>query len=126
MVKRGRSPSRSPRPARAAKKRKGKERQQNEIKQLKEELARARGKGGGGSSVVSKPPVSAKGQGRGPRMPKELVGKAFVTASGKPICFGFNLVSGCKLSEPGKACPKGMHVCCEPGCFGMHSLLQHA
>ena len=58
-------------------------------------------------------------------MPAELVGKAWKTTAGKPICFGYNMTSGCGQAEAGGQCPKGLHVCAVPGCFGAHSAHQH-
>ena len=28
-------------------------------------------------------------------------------------------------AKPGESCPKGLHVCAEPGCFKPHSLQEH-
>ena len=72
---------------------------------------RGRGRGGG----------KARGRGKGePRMPKELVGLAFSTKDGEPICYSFNL-DGCSLAEAGKKCTKGWHVCMKKGCGKPHS-----
>ena len=66
----------------------------------------------------------AKGKGKG-RMPAALIGMDSMTADGTPICYGFNLPDGCKAGGPGHRCPRGLHVCCKPGCHQHHSLQQH-
>jgi hypothetical protein len=83
------------------------------------------GKGGGKGR-------GGKSQGKGSgvphsmsRMPAPLIGKSSRTPSGAPICFAYNMESGCTQASPGAQCPKGMHVCAEPGCAANHSLLQH-
>ena len=68
----------------------------------------------------------APGAGTGPRMPSVLQGKSHMTKAGERICFGFNMASGCKACKPGESCPRGRHVCAEPGCEQNHSLLNHA
>ena len=67
---------------------------------------------------VDKDRDDQRGKG-GPRMPKGLMGMCSTDPSGKPICFGFNLGT---CSEKGDRCPKGLHICCHPKCFGKHSL----
>lgn len=63
----------------------------------------------------------AKRPARGkPMMPRELAGMAARTAAGKPICFAFNMQSGC---SSGKECKRGLHVCARPNCAGDHSLI---
>ena len=57
------------------------------------------------------------------RVPKELVGKAHETPSGGRICWSYNLPSGC--SNAANDCPKGAHVCAEPGCFQAHPSFKH-
>jgi hypothetical protein len=69
--------------------------------------------------------AKGKGKGRGVRMPVNLIGKHSMTSDGKRICFAFNLPGGCSAAAPGKECPKGLHVCMEPGCYKPHSVLQH-
>lgn len=68
---------------------------------------------------------SGKGGSRSsPPMPKQLLGGWAQTASGRPICFDFNLEHGCPRAKPGDSCAKGLHVCCVPHCqkpHGMHS-----
>lgn len=75
---------------------------------------KGKGKKGGGKSM---PPV-----------PAELRGKYHKTASGEPICYGYNCASGCseKNVKPGERCSRGWHVCAEPKCQKAHSLQQHA
>ena len=55
---------------------------------------------------------------------KELLGEVWTTARGKRLCWDFNLAKGCDLAKPGQACPKGLHLCAEPGCQKPHSLTQ--
>ncbi|CAK9110570.1 unnamed protein product [Durusdinium trenchii] len=64
-------------------------------------------------------------KGRGPNVPKDLIGKALETSDGDRICWPFNMSSGCKDAAVGNACSRGLHVCAEPGCGKAHSLLQH-
>ena len=63
-----------------------------------------------------------QGKGKGPNMPKELVGMAHQDEQGKRICYGFNMSVGCKDASPGASCQRGRHVCCKPQCHGSHSL----
>ena len=56
---------------------------------------------------------------RGPSMPAELHGMNDKTADSQPICFNHNM-GGCNLAPPGGRCPRGMHVCCKPGCIATH------
>ena len=76
------------------------------------------GKGGGKSKKTKqwKPP---KG------MPQELTSKQSSTKAGKRICWAFNLECGCDQAKPGEECPRGLHVCMEPGCQKNHSLVNH-
>jgi hypothetical protein len=76
------------------------------------------------------PKGKGKGKGKGkdkgkrqwaPRMPPQLIGKAHETAAGEAICFDCNLPQGCSKAAWGQKCPKGLHVCCEPGCFKHHA-----
>lgn len=66
-----------------------------------------------------------KRKGRGPNVPKELVGKALETSEGRRICWPFNIQSGCRDASPGSQCQRGVHVCVEPGCGKPRSLLAH-
>ena len=61
---------------------------------------------------------------RGPRMPPELVGMAYMTDRDEPICFAYNL-DGCDKADSGERCPRGLHVCARPGCFKAHSQKDH-
>ncbi len=92
------------------------ERLQNEVNTLRSERAATapapRGKG------------AEKGKGRPGPMPKPLIGKARETNEGVPICYNFNM-GGCRDAEPGGRCPRGLHVCAEPGCFQAHPLYRH-
>lgn len=63
---------------------------------------------------------------RGPNVPKALIGKKLETNDGKRICWPFNLPGGCKDAPAGGECPRGVHVCCEPGCSSRsHGLQNH-
>ena len=72
---------------------------------------------------------SSKGGGKGksrnaaPAMPAELRGMYYKTKDGKSICFAYNMPSGCSNSDG--HCPKGMHVCCKPGCQKPHPMKEH-
>ena len=77
--------------------------------------------GGGGGKGGGK-----KGKGRSPKVPSGLVGKNFQTTQGEPICFAYNLPNGCNQAKAGGRCPRGLHVCAEPGCSSNHSLQQHS
>ena len=55
-------------------------------------------------------------------MPRELIGGvAKLKRNGvlSNICFDYNL-GKCKAAKPGEACPRGVHVCCMPGCHEKH------
>ena len=65
---------------------------------------------------------SGRGQ---PRVPKELINKAWQTPRGKRLCWNYNLACGCQDAKAGQACSKGLHLCAEPGCLKPHSLQQH-
>jgi len=81
-----------------------------------------KGKGAGRKGGKSQ----GKGKFRGPNMPPVLVGKAWQTAAGDPICFKFNMPEGCNQASPGGRCSRGLHVCAEPGCGKSHSILNHS
>ena len=75
------------------------------------------------------PKSAAKTQGKGAgkkgvKPPLALAGKATITTDGKHLCFGFNLGT-CDLCAEGDKCPKGWHLCMEPGCFKPHSVQAH-
>ena len=64
-------------------------------------------------SAKSKGKSKKGGKGKGaPPMPKELQGKYHRTASGEPLCFGFNTSTGCphKNVKPGERCSRGWHL----------------
>eukprot|EP00435_Cladocopium_sp_Y103_P000568 s580_g1.t1 len=71
--------------------------------------------------------TKGKGKGKPPPVPQELPEKWHRTASGEPICFGFNCKSGCsdKNIKPDQRCSKGFRMCAEPRCGREHSLQQH-
>ena len=61
-----------------------------------------------------KPKVRPGKRGRnGPNVPEELKDCHQQTVNGKPICWAYNLASGCKATVGGKppACSRGAHVC---------------
>jgi len=75
-----------------------------------------------------------KGDGKGkkgkvrfvPRnLPAELQGMNSTTRSGQPICWNYNMKCGCTAAQPGKKCPRGIHMCMKPGCGKNHSLQEH-
>ena len=71
-----------------------------------------------------------KGKGKGkkgktPPMPAELKNKWHRTASGDPLCFGYNTSRGCDQARDGERCPKGWHLCAEPKCLQAHALPNH-
>ena len=65
-------------------------------------------------------------KGRGPNVPRDLVGKSLETADGRRICWPYNLSTGCTDATPGGQCSRGVHVCAEPGCGKAHSLQNHS
>ena len=81
-------------------------------------------------AAKGQPGHSAKGGGKGEKgkaergIPQALQGKCLQTPQGKRICFRFNL-EGCDAAPPGAECPKGIHLCAEPGCLQPHPLPQH-
>jgi hypothetical protein len=114
----------------------GSQKQQKKIEELQQQLRDARsGGGGGGRSDKGKGRGKGKGKGKdkgkrtgvgwSPNMPPEIRGKAYETTGGDAICFSYNMSCGCTKAAPGKKCPRGLHVCCEPGCFANHALPQH-
>ena len=110
-------------PSKRARKRHGqKEREKDKSQQLADLQRRLQSNGGQGSS----PKGFGKGK-LGPRMPAALVGKSFQVAD-KRVCFAYNLPGGCSSGiGKGRQCPKGWHLCMEPGCQSPeeHSLSEH-
>eukprot|EP00435_Cladocopium_sp_Y103_P014805 s2689_g3.t1 len=54
-------------------------------------------------------------------MPVQLRGGVPIDSDGKSICYGYNLGT-CH----DKACKRGRHICCKPGCFSPnHNFLNH-
>ncbi|CAE8705777.1 unnamed protein product [Polarella glacialis] len=86
-------------------------------KQAAQTAKKAKGGGKGKPEGKSKKGASA--------MPVELAGMASRTASDKPICWTYNLASGCPHATPGEECRRGLHVCCSPGCKETRSLQEH-
>ena len=64
-------------------------------------------------------------RGRGPNIPKQLINKTLQTAEGERLCWPFNLEQGCRDAKPGDKCPRGLHLCSEPGCLKPHSMQSH-
>jgi hypothetical protein len=60
---------------------------------------------------------------KGVKMPALLKGMHSKTKDGEPLCFGWNLPTGCPSNvAAGKKCSKGWHFCCFPKCKEPHSL----
>ena len=81
--------------------------------------------GGKGSKGGGRGKGRDKGSNRAIRMPTPLIGKSNLTPAGEPICFSYNLAIGCTQASPGAKCPRGWHVCAEPGCHASHSITHH-
>ena len=73
------------------------------------------------ASPQGPPQKFQKGAGKGKSNFQLLEGKLKMTAANEPICFNFNL-RGCPNAKPGERCPRGWHVCAEPGCGKAHAL----
>jgi hypothetical protein len=69
------------------------------------------------------PAKQAKGKGKGTHK-NNLDGKCKQTSSGEPLCFNYNL-RGCPNAAAGARCPRGWHLCAEPGCQKPHPLTEH-
>ena len=67
----------------------------------------------------------ASSSGGGGNVPPGLRGKRTRTDNREPLCFNYNLPKGCSLAAPGQRCPRGWHLCAEPGCKSTHSLTSH-
>ena len=82
---------------------------------------RSKGKGekGGGKGKKGKARFAPR------NMPAELQGMNSTTRSGQPICWNYNMKCGCTAAQPGKKCPRGVHMCMKPGCGKTHSLQEH-
>ena len=70
-------------------------------------------------------PKGRAGKSRGPNIPAGLINKALETPQKQRLCWAFNLPNGCNKAKAGESCPKGIHLCAEPGCFKPHSLQDH-
>ncbi len=92
------------------------EKLQNEVNTLRA--------GKGAAAPAQRGKGAEKGKYKSGPMPKALIGKARETSDGTPICFNFNM-GGCRDAEPGGRCPRGLHVCAEPGCYQSHPLYRH-
>lgn len=90
--------------------------QKSEIK-----VSKKGGGGGKGSGSSASAKLKTKGKGGRNNMPEELKGMHFRTPSGEPICFGYNLSTGCHRPND---C-KNKHCCCKPGCYSDHPVFQH-
>ena len=77
--------------------------------------AKGKGKGKGGKSK----------RGRGPNIPRGLIGKCLHTKANERLCWAFNLPQGCQDAKPGNKCARGLHLCAEPNCEQPHSLQNH-
>ena len=116
----------SPAPDRGGSKRASSSNESAELQRLRNQVAALQGKGKGKSSGGK-----SKGKERGSRggsrsnlpVPNRLSGGVAVTKSGERICFGFNLKE-CNSAKPGGTCNRGKHVCCNPGCEGLHPKLE--
>jgi hypothetical protein len=104
-----------------------------EVKRLKSQLALQKGAPSQGSSSAG--PSKGKGRRKGngssndqyrPKMPAGLLNKAYRSPAGENLCFAFNLPGGCSGAGPGGKCPRGVHLCAEPGCGQAHSLQEHS
>eukprot|EP00439_Symbiodinium_sp_Y106_P059741 s4249_g8.t1 len=77
-------------------------------------------------------PKKGKGTGKGKkggarlRVPKELIGKWSQNKDGERLCWAYNMQCGCTDAAPGGSCPRGLHLCAEPGCLQPHSLQEHS
>ena len=106
--------------SRGQRKRKNKrDRQAEEIRDLKKQVAKGAGKDKGAQRGKG-------GGGRSPPLPWQLrqPGVAANTAEGEPVCFAFSLGS-CKVAAPGDRCPKGLHVCALTKCGKPHSYMEY-
>ena len=70
-------------------------------------------------------PKGRSGKSRGPNTPAGLINKALETPQKQRLCWAYNLPNGCNKAKAGESCPKGVHLCAEPGCFKPHSLQDH-
>jgi hypothetical protein len=77
---------------------------------------------GGGGKGRGKGKDQGKGKGAGGHMPPGLIGKCSTAADGRRICFSFNLPGGCAGAAVGAQCPRGWHICAEPGCHLDHTI----
>jgi len=112
-----------------------------ELTRLREEVKRLKARQQGAPQAQQGQPGGGKGnakkaqqrgsKGRGGKgkdkfpLPQELVAIPNLTSrhNGKPICFSFNMKSGCPLLSGAFAigtCKKGQHVCMRIGCGGDH------
>ena len=64
-------------------------------------------------------------KGRGPNIPRGLIGKSLQTPSGERLCWAWNLEKGCNEAAAGGKCSRGLHLCSEPGCHKPHSMQSH-
>ena len=85
------------------------------------------------SPIRTQAPSKGKGKGknnkgkrgRGPNIPRGLIGKSLQTKSGDRLCWAFNLPQGCQEAKAGEKCPRGVHLCSEPNCEQPHSMQNH-
>jgi hypothetical protein len=101
--------------------------------ELQRKLKESRQENGGGGKRKGVKGKGKNGDGGGKgdtissrsSLPPALFGKASRTPAGEPICYNYNLEHGCAAAKPGERCPKGWHVCMEPGCGKAHTLKMH-
>ena len=75
------------------------------------------------NNVAAAPEGKGKGKGgknkrgRGPNIPRGLLGNNLQTKSSESL--------GCQEAKPGGKCSRGLHLCAEPGCEQSRSLQNH-
>ena len=75
--------------------------------------------------AVHNPGKGGKSHDVGPTFPRRSSTRRFQTKEGQRICWAYNLPNGCANASAGQACPRGLHVCAEPGCAKAHSMQEH-
>ena len=94
------------------------DRQTATIENLKRQVENLKRKGEQGGRPKKQKHVQQRaqqGQERSGPMPNELKGHLSSTSKG-PICFPFNLKSGCTDAATGQRCRRGWHFCCHREC----------
>ena len=110
---------------------------ENELKQARQQIAgqkrrRVDHRGGGADGGKGKGKGKHKGKRNRPlsdfMSDFEARGNVRKTKHGDPICFNYNLPTGCTAASPGQRCPKGLHVCASTRCQDKqmpHSAMSH-